>query len=441
MNKQRQLLIPIIILFLFFIPHGLGEPGQVDRYLLIRLEGFISASTAEMVAEGISGAEETGEAVILLLDTPGGSMDATFRIVEAIERAEIPVLGYVHPRGGRAWSAGTYILMATRLAAMAPNTIIGSCQPVAYDPLGGSKPINDSKQINALTKYLAERARANNRNVSVAERFVSENLNLNEAEALELGVIEYVAADVAALLGQLDGVTVEAGGRTLTLRGAGASVRDWSPSIRVSFLGFLSDPTLSYLLFIVGLYGLILGLYTPGLGAEAVGGLMLVLGLVGLGVFGVNLGGMVLLAAGIVLLVAETQIPGFGAVGATGVACMLLGSFLVFPADWMVQEAWLNSLYTVLIVVPLITGGFFAFVIYKVLEARRRAPYMVGAVGGVAEAVSDMDAGGGGFVLMKGETWMARSRAPVRQGERVRVVAKEGPVLVVEPYDDPASRA
>ncbi|MFH2110996.1 MAG: nodulation protein NfeD [Candidatus Bathyarchaeota archaeon] len=440
MNKQK-LLITLIIVFLFSIPSCLGEPVQVDRYLLIRLEGVISASAAEMVAEGIRGAEETGEAVILLLDTPGGSMDATFRIVEAIERAETPVLGYVYPKGGRAWSAGTYILMATRVAAMAPNTIIGSCQPVAYDPLGGSKPINDSKQINALTKYLAERARANKRNVSVAERFVSENLNLNEAEALEQGVIEYVAADVAALLGQLDGVTVEAGGRTVTLRGTGASVKELSLSIRVSFLGFLADPTLAYLLFIVGFYGLILGLYSPGLGAEAVGGLMLVLGLVGLGVFGVNLGGMILLAAGIVLLVAETQIPGFGAVGATGVACMLLGSFLVFPADWMVQEAWLNSLYTLLIVVPLITGGFFAFAIYKVLEARRRAPYMVGAVGGVAEAAGDMDAGGGGFVLMEGETWMARSRAPVRRGERVRVVAKEGPVLVVEPYDDPASRA
>jgi len=438
MNTQRRALITIII-FLFFIPFGFGEAVQGDGYLLINLEGVISASTAEMVAEGISGAEETGEAVILLLDTPGGSMDATFRIVEAIERAEVPVLGYVYPRGGRAWSAGTYILMATRLAAMAPNTIIGSCQPVSYDPLGGSKPINDSKQINALTKYLAERARANNRNVSVAERFVSENLNLNEAEALEVGVIEYVAADVAALMGQLEGVKMDVGGRTVTLGGVGASVREWSPSIRVSFLDFLSDPTLAYLLFMVGFYGLIFGLYSPGFGAEAVGGLMLVLGLVGLGVFGVNLGGMVLLAAGLVLLVAETQIPGFGAVGATGVACMLLGSFLVFPADWMVQEAWLNSLYTVLILVPLITGGFFAFAIYKILEARRRAPFMVGAVGGVAEAVGDMVAGGGGFVLMEGETWMARSLTPIRRGDRVRVVAKEGPVLVVEPIDDSSS--
>jgi membrane-bound serine protease (ClpP class) len=149
---------------------------------------------------------------------------------------------------------------------------------------------------------------------------------------------------------------------------------------------------------------------------------------------------MVLLAAGLVLLVAETQIPGFGAAGAIGVACMLLGSFLVFPADWMVQEAWLNSLYTVLILVPLITGGFFAFALYKVLEARRRAPYMAGAVGGEAEALGDMEAGAGGFVLMGGETWMARSIAPVRKGDSVRVVAKDGPVLVVEPVRGPHSR-
>jgi membrane-bound serine protease (ClpP class) len=315
---------------------------------------------------------------------------------------------------------------------MAPNTIIGSCQPVALDSLGGSEPINDSKQINALTKYIGERARANGRNVAVAERFVTENLNLNEVEAEAQGVVEYVAEEVAALVGMLDGVQVEAGGRTVTLRG-GAPVREYSPSLRVSFLGFLSDPTLAYIMFIVGFYGLILGLYSPGLGAEAVGGLMLLLGLVGLGVFGVNIGGVLLVVAGLALLVAETQIPGFGVVGAAGLACVLIGGFLVFPETWAVQGDWLGTLYAVLILVPLISGGLFALIVYKVVEARRRKPYMGEMVGGTAVSSEDISPGRTGFVVLDGETWRARSRAGVKKGARVRVVSKDGPVLLVEP--------
>src|SRR4030042_1077007 len=237
---DRKILLTLLIVFSLILPASVarGQDADATGFLLVRLEGVVSVASAELVSEAILAAEESGEAVILLLDTPGGSLEATFRIVDAIERSAVPVIGFVQPRGARAWSAGTYILLATGLAAMAPNTIIGSAQPVAFDPLGGSEPINDTKQINALTKYIGERARANGRNVVVAERFVTENLNLNDAEAKAQGVVEYVAVDLAALVGMLDGVQVEAGGRTVTLRGS-APVREHSPSIRVSFLGFV----------------------------------------------------------------------------------------------------------------------------------------------------------------------------------------------------------
>jgi membrane-bound serine protease (ClpP class) len=431
---DRNILAAFLIVFSLILPASVarGEDAEVTGFLVVRLEGVVSVASAELVSEAILVAEGSGEAVILLLDTPGGSLEATFRIVEAVERSTVPVIGYVQPRGARAWSAGTYILLATDLAAMAPNTIIGSCQPVALDPLGGSEPINDSKQINALTKYIGERARANGRNVAVAERFVTENLNLNEVEAEAQGVVEYVAEDVAALVRMVDGVQVEAGGRTVTLR-SGAPVREYSPSLRVSFLGYISDPTLAYIMFIIGFYGLILGLYSPGLGAEAVGGTMLLLGLVGLGVFGVNIGGVLLVVAGLALLVAETQIPGFGVVGAAGLACVLIGGFLVFPETWAVQGDWLRTLYAVLILVPLISGGLFAFTVYKVVEARRRKPYMGEMVGGTAVSSEDISPGETGFVILDGETWKARAVTGVRKGARVRVVSKDGPVLLVEP--------
>jgi len=431
---DRNILAVFLIVFSLILPASVvrGEDAEVTGFLVVQLEGVVSVASAELVSEAILVAEGSGEAVILLLDTPGGSLEATFRIVEAVERSTVPVIGYVQPRGARAWSAGTYILLSTDLAAMAPNTIIGSCQPVALDPLGVSKPVNDSKQINALTKYISERARANGRNVAVAERFVTENLNLNEVEAEAQGVVEYVAEDLAALVRMVDGVQVEAGGRTVTLRG-GAPVREYSPSLKVSFLSYLSDPTLAYIMFIVGFYTLVLGLYSPGLGAEAVGGLMLLLGLVGLGVFGVNMGGILLVVAGLALLVAETQIPGFGVVGVAGLACVLIGGFLVFPDTWAVQGDWLGTLYAVLVLVPLISGGLFALIVYKVVEARRLKPYMGEMVGGIAVSSEDISPGGTGFVVMDGETWRARSRAAVKKGDRVRVVSKDGPVLLVEP--------
>jgi membrane-bound serine protease (ClpP class) len=431
---DRKLIAALLIVFSLITTACVarGQDAEATGFLLVRLEGVISVASAELVSEAIAAAEDSGDAVVLLLDTPGGSLDATFRIVEAVERSTVPVIGFVQPHGARAWSAGTYILLATDLAAMAPNTIIGSCQPVAFDPLGGSQPINDTKQINALTKYIGERARANGRNVAVAERFVTENLNLNEVESEAQGVVEYVAVDLAALVGMLDGVQVEAGGRTVTLRGS-APIREHAPSLRVSFLGFVSDPTLAYLLFMVGFYGLILGLYSPGLGAEAVGGLMLLLGLVGLGVFGVNMGGVLLVVAGLALLVAETQIPGFGAVGVAGLICIIIGGFLLFPEAWAVQGDWLWKLYAVLILVPLVSGALFAFVAYKVLEARRRKPYQGELAGGAATSLQDMKPGEEGFVLLDGETWKARALTGVRKGARVRVVSKDGPVLLVEP--------
>ena len=431
---NRKLIAALLIVFSLVLPLSVasGEDAEAAGFLLVRLEGVVSVASAELVSEAVSAAEQSGQAVILLIDTPGGSLDATFRIVDTIERSTVPVIGYVQPRGARAWSAGTYILLATKIAAMAPNTIIGSCQPVALDPLGGSKPINDTKQINALVKYIGERARANSRNVEVAERFVTENLNLNDAEAEAQGVVEVVAEDLAALLRALDGAQVEAGGRTVTLRGT-TPVAEHVPSPRVSFLGLVSDPTLAYLLFMVGFYGLILGLYSPGLGAEAVGGLMLLLGLVGLGVFGVNMGGVLLVVAGLALLAAETQIPGFGVVGVAGLACVLVGGFLLFPEAWAVQGEWLWTLYAALILVPLVSGALFVFAAYKVLEARRRRPYQAELVGGTATSMQGMRPGEEGFVLLEGETWRARAAAVTRKGDKVKVVAKDGPVLIVEP--------
>jgi membrane-bound serine protease (ClpP class) len=393
----------------------------------------------ELVGEAILAAERESMAVVLLIDTPGGLLDATMEIIELIERSNVPVLGYVYPQGGRAWSAGTYILMATHIAAMAPYTLIGSAQPVYFEPLGGgSRLIEDPKTLNALERYMMERARAHRRNEEVAKRFVTENLNLNDEDALKMGVIEVRAKNIDELLEKVDGREVEVGGRTMTLRTAKASVVEWGPSLRVRVLGLISEPILAYLLFIIGLWTLIFGLSTPGLGAEIVGGFLLVLGMVGLGLIGANLGAILLMLFGFALLIAEFLTPGFGALGGGGLICVTLGSLLVFPGEWAIGVEWLNTIYTLLIVVPLSLGAFFIFLAFKVISARRRRPFETGIVGETAEALGDLR--GEGFVRMRGEIWRARSSTDIKDGERVKIVGKEGPTLIVEPIKEEAIR-
>jgi len=416
---------------------GAASQPEDGKVLTVRLEGTITAMSHELVAEALAYAEGKGETVVLLIDTPGGMMDATFKIVDLIERSSVPVIGYVHPPGGKAWSAGTYILMATHVAAMSPHTIIGSCQPVSFDPLGGgSKPVEDSKVVNAMEKYLVERAKAHGRNEEAARRFITENLNLDADEALEAGVIEVKAESLSELLEKTDGMQVEVGGGALTLKTAGAQVEEWNPSFRVKILGFISEPMVAYLLLIVGLYGLIFGLASPGVGGEVLGAFLLILGLIGLGVTGANLGAIILMIVGLVLLLAELLTPGFGIMGGTGFACVFIGSFLLFPGGWTVESEWLNMLYTVLMVVPLAVGGFFVFAAFKVVEARRRKPFQAGVVGEEAEVEGEIAPGKDGFVRFKGELWKARSKVKVAGGSRVKIVGKEGPVLIVEPVEE-----
>jgi membrane-bound serine protease (ClpP class) len=440
-KPQGSLFSALIFLLLLTVSASAFNGVAADQpkdggVLTVKLEGTITAMSYELMVEALTHAEETGETVVLLIDTPGGTMDATFKIIDLIERSKVPVVGYVYPPGGKAWSAGTYILMATHVAAMAPHTIIGSCQPVSFDPLGGgSKPVEDSKIINAMEKYLVERAKAHGRSEETAKRFITENLNLDDEEALEAGVIEVRAENVGELLEKIDGMQVKVGGKLVTLNTAGALVEEWDPSFRVRFLGFLSEPMVAYLLLIIGLYGLIFGLASPGVGGEVLGAFLLILGLMGLGVTGANLGAIILMIVGLVLLLAELLTPGFGIMGGTGFACVFIGSFLLFPGDWTVQPEWLNMLYTVLMVVPIAVGGFFIFAAYKVVEARRRKPFQAGMIGEEAEAEGEITPEKGGFVRFKGELWKAGSRVKIRSGSRVKIVGKEGPLLVVEPLE------
>jgi membrane-bound serine protease (ClpP class) len=428
--------LPLLLLF-FLTLFLYSAESSAEHIIAVKLDGTITSMSSEVVGEALKEAEALNTPLLLLLDTPGGNLDATMKIIELIERAAVPVIGYVYPQGAKAWSAGTYILLSTHIAAMAPHTIIGSAQPVAYNPLGGTQPINDTKTINALTTFLVERARMHGRNETAAARFIKENLNLSAEEAKKMKVVEFVAGSIEDLLKMVDGVEVQTSAGPYRIKTAGLTVILWEPPLKLQIMKVLSDPLISYILFIFGLYALIFGLTSPGYGSEVIGAVCLILGLIGLGLTGVFIGGLILIALGAILLLAELLTPGFGLLGGAGFACIIIGGLLLFPSlpsgPWLISPELLNSILLTTIIVPLTIGAFFIFAAYKVIQARRRPPALKGIVGEVCIAVEDIPKGKVGLVRYGAEYWQATSDQDITKGQKVRVIQKDGPILKVKP--------
>jgi membrane-bound serine protease (ClpP class) len=402
--------------------------------IVVEIRGLITSAAAEKVEEALKvGSDLQVEAIIIILDTPGGQLDATMRIVESIERSRIPVASFVYPIGAKAWSAGTIILVGSHIAAMAPHTIIGSAQPVSYSPLGGSEPVTDKKVLNAISTFIVERARMHNRNETAARLFVEENLNLNSEDAYRHNVIDVLASDLNDLLRLIDGRMVSTAGGRLTLKTKTASILDYSPSLRVSILTAISNPILAYLLFALGLYALIFGLATPGYGGEVIGAVALLTGLIGLG-FDLNLGGLLILGLGALLMIAEAYTAGFGILGGAGIFCLILGGLLLLPytsPKYLIAPEWYSQFTSIALGVLIVLGIFTLIMIYKILQARRRKPILGGLIGVEVEATEDIERGKTGFVRYMGEYWKARATEKIGAGDKALVIGKDGPILVI----------
>ena len=255
--------------------------------LWVDVKDFISSGTAEDIstaiqstspAAGSASSSSSYSAVILALDTPGGSLDATFDIIDAIQQSPVPVIGYVYPQGRSAWSAGTIMLLATDYAAMAPVTTIGSAQPVR-----GTEPVNDTKLINAVAEKAVSLAELHQRNTTQAARFITHNDNLTPEKALERNVIEAVAASPEELLAKADGVTVTTFSGQKVLHTADAQIVKYESSLRTQLVNFLSNPLIATTFMTIGFFILIYGIISPGFGAEIAGAVMIILGLLGQG--------------------------------------------------------------------------------------------------------------------------------------------------------------
>ena len=411
-------------LFLFFFVQAASA-----QVVVVELKNTITPASDDIVSEALRNAQlENAEALIIILNTPGGGLEETKKIIEHIETSSMPVIGYVYPKGATAWSAGTLILLATDIAAMAPNTIIGSAQPVEMTA-EGTRPIKEEKIINAVVALAEERANQHGRNVTAAREFITKNLNLNAEQAKNANIIEFVSSDIEDLLIMVDGMKVK--GRMLDT--SGADFTYYSPSLRLMLLNLLSDPILASLLLLVGIYSLIFGLTSPGYGAEIFGVISISLGLIGLG-FSINIAALFLIVLGMALLIFELYTPSFGLIGIAGIACIVLGSILLVPMGYpgLYSPEFLNTLLISLLAPAIILSFFLVFAIYKIMKIRTKKPAVGGIIGEISETIDAITPEMTGYVKYQGEYWIAKSEERIEPKTKVVIIGKEGAVLIVK---------
>jgi len=434
MMKRYFLLLSVLCVLLSIIPVVTAdEPGV----LIVELTDTIDSISVEIFTDAITEAEDMGaSAVVLLLDTPGGGLQETFDIVDAMEQSPIPIIGFVYPEGAHAWSAGTFLLLSTHVAAMANHSIIGSCQPVEIS-FTGTRVINESKTINALVQWLTERASMHGRNTTLAEQFIRVNRNVNASDALKLHAIEFTANSISGLLDEVDGYVVKTDAGNVTLRTRDASIVWFTPSLQTTLMKFLTNPVLSSLLLMLGIFSLLAGISAPGYGAEVFGVVAILLSLIGSGFAVTELSILFIVIGGLLLVLEILVIPGFGVVGIGGIICLIIGSVFLIPTypnqQWVISMAWVDTFLIVLIVAVVLFAGFFLFLLYKVLEIRKKKRVVGEFVGETAITIDRLTPAEVGYVRFKGELWQALSDQVIEKNVKVKITGKDGAILSVKP--------
>lgn len=439
MKRTRVLIILAALLALWSALATYVAAQAPAQVYVARIQGVINPTMAGYVQRAIRDAEAArAGALVIEMDTPGGLMTSMRDITGAILNAHLPVIVYVSPPGARAASAGVFITMAAHVAAMAPNTNIGSAHPVSLGQEGQqADPAMTEKVVNDAVAQIKEMAERRGRNAEWAEKAVRESANVSSREAVELKVVDLAADDLPALLRSIDGRQVQlADGRTLTLatRDAGVVRVDMNPL--ESFLHSISDPTIAYILLTLGINALIFELASPGAVLPGVAGIILILlAFYALGTLSVNLTGVLLVIAGFGLLLAEILIaPGYGALGVGGLIALILGSIMLMQASTPYLAV---SPYAVAGVV-LATTAFFFIALRGVVRSRRKqvATGREALIGAIGEARTDLKPRG--IVFVEGERWEAEAQGgEVAAGERVRVLGARGFTLFVERAENP----
>jgi membrane-bound serine protease (ClpP class) len=414
----------------FWILSPLLSNGQ--KVISITVNDGINPSTAEYIEQGIETAQkEQAQCLIINLNTPGGLLTSTRNIVSGIMQSKVPVVVYVSPTGAHAGSAGTFITLAANIAAMAPGTNIGAAHPV--DMQGKSDAVMNEKVINDASAFIRTIAEKRGRNVKWADDAVRSSVSLTEAEALEKNVIDIVADNENDLLAKLDGKEVQVNGVTKILQTKNATVEPLEMGFFQKVLSRLSDPNISYIIMMLGFYGLIFELFSPGaIFPGIIGVICLILAFYSMSSMPVNYAGLGLIIFGIILYLLEIKVVSHGLLAIGGTVSVLLGSMILFrtsPVENYVSLSW-----SVIISVTAFSALFFLFLVTMGLRAQRSKPAsgVNTMIGQTALTLGDLNPAGQVSVL--GEIWKAVSLSgKIPENEKVTVKEIKELTLYVEP--------
>jgi membrane-bound serine protease (ClpP class) len=413
----------------FVLFAGGSTAGLATDVHQIKIQGIIGPPVSQFISESITRAgEDRAEALVLLLDTPGG-LDSSMRsIVKSIMDSAVPVITYVYPSGARAASAGTIILIASHVAAMAPGTNVGAAHPVN---IGGEKQDKEmmAKVLHDAEAYARSLASKRGRNAEWAAKAVRQSVSVTGEEALAAHVIDLVAVDVEDLLHKVDGKTVEVRNKRVTLRTAGARTVSKDMPFRFKLLSYLSDPNIAYLLMMIGFYGILFEIFSPGtVFPGVIGGICLILAFYAFQTIPISYAGLALIALGIVFFILEVKVVSYGMLSVAGIASIVIGSIMLVD----VPVAWLAISWKTILLVVVLTMIFFLAVLSYAVKAQlsKVKTGREGLVGESGTARSDLSPAGRVFV--HGELWDAVSDDPVKAGERIVVVSIQDMVLKVK---------
>jgi membrane-bound serine protease (ClpP class) len=460
--RWRQRLLWVACIVIAVCAAGAHTQEAAAPIVVLNIDGPIGPASADYVARGIGKAEEQGaELVILRMNTPGGLDDSMRWIIQEILASPIPVVSFVGPRGARAASAGTYILYASHVAAMAPGTNLGAATPVQIgggfpgapepqeepDAPRGERAENgdgeiaeperpaprpragmEDKIINDAVAYIRSLAQLRERNVEWAEKAVTEAASLPAQEALEQNVIDLMAEDIEDLLAKLDGRPITVGGEEVTLATADREFVALEPDWRTELLGVITNPNVAYILMLIGIYGIIFEFWNPGFVLPGVvGAISLLLALYAFQVLPVNYAGLALIALGIGMMVGEMFMPSFGALGFGGIVAFVVGSIML-----MDTEAPGFGISWQLVGGVALAASASLLLLMAVLARSHRGPVITGEEQMLGSRARVIDwQGGVGRVRVHGEIWRARGPADLPPGQEVRVVAIDGLTLEV----------
>nr|WP_269807209.1 MULTISPECIES: nodulation protein NfeD [Pseudomonas putida group] len=429
----------MLLLLLGITPGGQAAPGAV---WVLGIDDAIGPASADYLVRSLGQAQAQGaQLVVIRMDTPGGLDSAMRQMIKAILASSVPVASYVAPSGARAASAGTYILYASHIAAMAPGTNLGAATPVRIGGAPGT-PSDDKakggddetlarKQVNDAAAYIRGLAQMRGRNADWAEKAVREAVSLSANEALRLNVIDQVADDLPDLLRELDGKTLQVAGQPRQLQTAGASVVEHLPDWRTRVLAVITNPSVALVLIMIGVYGLLFEFMNPGSAVGGVvGGICLLLALYALQLLPVSFAGVALILLGITFMIAEAFLPSFGVVGFGGIVAFVVGALILIDTDAPGFGIPLALIGTLALLSALLIGG----VLGMALKARRRALVSgdAGLVGSLVTVTQVMASDPFcGVVLAQGEQWQVQCATPLQTGQNVRVTARHGVMLEV----------